>query len=499
MNLLSLMTLLLFPLITSIVVGFLTHGEVATRRLSKILALGHLVYASLFLCFINPIDGTYQMVQEVLNDGKIWIDTLGISFSLAIDGISLVLILLTCFLTLLSIIASKNIIKHRHNFYYSMIFLLEFSVLGVFLAKDLFLFFLFWELELIPMYFLISLWGKGRARYSAQKYVLYTFAGSIFMLGAILAIYYSHFLHTGVLSMDMGELSSFNNYPSMLQFFCFLGFLIAFAVKLPIVPLHSWLPDAHVDAPTPISILLAGILLKLGGYGLIKINLFFFPSIFNFFSPILFWFALFNIIYAGLIAYAQSDLKKLVAYSSISNMGFVLVGLCSINSIGTTGAIMHMLSHGLVAASLFMIIEIIYSRTNTREIDKLGGLIEKLPSLYYLSIIFALCAIGIPGLVGFVGEVLCLYGAGISDAFFNIQLFTAIALIGLITSAVYMTTILKKIFCGIMIENYDEINPIKPYEWWVLIPLAILIVGIGICPNPLIQIFSIPIDSFFNM
>ena len=206
-----------------------------------------------------------------------------------------------------------------------------------------------------------------------------------------------------------------------------------------------------------------------------------------------------KVLRAGLIAYAQSDLKKLVAYSSISNMGFVLVGLCSINSIGTTGAIMHMLSHGLVAASLFLIIEIIYSRTNTREIDKLGGLIEKLPSLYYLSIIFALCAIGIPGLVGFVGEVLCLYGAGISDAFFNIQLFTAIALIGLITSAVYMTTILKKIFCGIMIENYDEINPIKPYEWWVLIPLAILIVGIGICPNPLIQIFSIPIDSFFNM
>lgn len=499
MNLLSLMTLLLFPLIASLVVGFLIHGEIAIRRMSKIFALGHLVYASLFLFFINPSDGAYQVVQEMLNDGKIWIDTLGISFSLAIDGISLVLILLTCILTLLAIIASKNSIKNRHNFYYSMLFLLEFSILGVFLAKDLFLFFLFWELELIPMYFLVAIWGSGRARYSALKYVLYTFFGSLFMLGAILAIYYSHFLQTGILTMDMGQLAAYYDYPSMVQFFCFLGFLIAFAVKLPIIPFHSWLPDAHVDAPTPVSMLLAGILLKLGGYGLIKINLYFFPSIFNFFAPIIFLFALFNIIYAGLVAYAQTDLKKLVAYSSISHMGFVLVGLCSINSIGTTGSVMQMVSHGLIAAGLFMIVGIIANRTHTREIDKLGGLVEKLPILYYLAMIFALASIGIPGLIGFVGEVLCLYGAGISDAFFNIQWYTAIALLGLVASAVYLTTVLKKVFCGIMLENYNDIEQLKPYELWVLIPLAILIIVIGLYPNPLIQIFSVPIDSFFNM
>ena len=260
MNLLSLMTLLIIPLIASVAIALFIEGEVAIRRVAKAISGLLFVYSLFFILFLDPANGTYQVTQEILNAGKLWLQPLGISFSLALDGVSLVMVVLTTFITFLAIIASKCNITHKHKLYYSLIFLLEFAVLGVFLARDLFLFFMFWELELIPMYFLISIWGTGRPKYSAMKFVLYTFFGSLFMLAAILAVYYVHFMQTGSLTMDMGLLGLYNGYPALLQFFAFIGFFIGFAVKFPIVPLHNWLPDAHVDAPTPISMLLAGLM-----------------------------------------------------------------------------------------------------------------------------------------------------------------------------------------------------------------------------------------------
>jgi len=498
MNLLSLMTLLIIPLVASVAIALFADGEVAIRRVAKFIAGIHFVYSLFFILYLNPNNGTSQVVQEMLNAGKTWINPLGISFSLALDGVSMGMVVLTTFITLLAIIASKSNITHKHKFYYSLIFLLEFAVLGVFLARDLFLFFMFWELELIPMYFLISIWGTGRPKYSAMKFVLYTFFGSLFMLAAILAVYYVHFMQTGTLTMDMGLLGLYNGYPALVQFFAFIGFFIGFAVKFPIVPLHNWLPDAHVDAPTPISMLLAGILLKMGAYGLIRINMFFFPSIFNFFVPVIFTLGIINILYAAMIAYAQTDLKKLIAYSSISHMGIILVGLCAMNSIGVSGAVMQMIAHGLISAGLFMAVGVIYLRTKTRDIEKLGGLAQKLPFLYYLSMILALASIGLPGLIGFVGEALCFFGASVSDAFPKIQIFVAIALLGIIFGAVYITSIIKRVFCGVMLDDYNEIEPIRTHELVVLLSLVILVVAFGIFPSFLTDIFSLPIDSFFS-
>lgn len=499
MNLLSLLILLIIPLIAALSIVFFFEKESTIRRVSKLVAFLHFIYALFFILYLDPAAGTSQVVQEILNDGKLWINSIGISFSLAIDGVSLVMVILTVFITLMAIIASKDVIKDKHKFYYALVFLLEFAVLGVFLARDLFLFFLFWELELIPMYFLISLWGTGRPKYSAMKFVLYTFFGSLFMLAAILAIYYCYLMQTGTLTMDMGLLGLYNGYPASLQFFAFIGFFIAFAVKFPIVPLHNWLPDAHVDAPTPISMLLAGILLKMGAYGLIRINMYFFPSVFNLFAPVIFIMGIVNIIYAAMIAFAQNDLKKMIAYSSISHMGIVLVGLCAMNSIGVSGAVMQMIAHGLISAGLFFIVGVIYLRTKTRDITKLGGLVQKLPMLYYFSMLLALASVGLPGLVGFVGEALCFYGAAVSDTFGLIRVFAGIALLGAIFGAVYMTSLLKKVFCGVMLDDYNEIENVKPHELVVLFSLAILTVILGAFPNIIVNIFSLPIDSFFSV
>ncbi len=494
MNLLSLLILLIIPLISALSIVLFFDKESTIRRASKLLAFLHFVYSIFFILYLDPTVGTSQVVQEIE-----WLRPIGINFSLAIDGVSLVMVILTTFITLMAIIASKDVIKDKHKFYYPLVFLLEFAVLGVFLARDLFLFFLFWELELIPMYFLISLWGTGRPKYSAMKFVLYTFFGSLFMLAAILAVYYCHFIQTGTLTMDMGLLSLYNGYPAFLQFFAFIGFFIAFAVKFPIVPLHNWLPDAHVDAPTPISMLLAGILLKMGAYGLIRINMYFFPAVFNFFAPIIFVMGIVNIIYAAMIAYAQNDLKKIIAYSSISHMGIVLVGLCAMNSIGVSGAVMQMLAHGLISAGLFFIVGVIYLRTKTRDITKLGGLAQKIPVVYYFSMLLALASIGLPGLVGFVAEALCFYGAAISDAFGLIRIFAGVALLGAILGAVYITSLIKKVFCGVMLDDYNEIENIKPHELIVLLSLAILTVIFGAFPNYVVSIFSLPIDSLFSI
>jgi len=515
MELLSLTLLIFLPLIGAGIIfsPWFPQNEVKIRRFAK--GFGGLVfiYSLFFLAFFNPTKEGFQF-QETLTfpSGKAWIEPLGVNFAFGVDGISIILMVLTTFLVLLALIASKYSIKKRHKLYYSLIFILQTAILGVFAAKDLFLFLLFWEIELIPMFFLISIWGTGRKDYSAMKFILYTFLGSIFMIASILALVYYNYSQTGVLTFDLNTytyLKAFT-YPTTFGILTFLGFFIAFAVKLPVVPFHTWLPDAHVDAPTPVSMLLAGILLKMGGYGLIRMNMQILPEIMQILAPIVVILGVINIIYAALVAIAQTDLKRLVAYSSVSHMGIVLLGLGAMNIAGVSGAVFQMIAHGIISAGLFMVVGIIYLRTHTREISALGGLGQNSPVIMYLSLVIALGSLGLPLLIGFAAETLVFYGAFTSNVFsgfyiFNnyasasIQILTAIAILGVIFTAIYILWMFQRVFFGNIFPKWKKFHDATPHEIVILISLALVIVVFGFYPRELTNIFVPTIDSLMNL
>ncbi|HSA06111.1 MAG TPA: NuoM family protein [Candidatus Gastranaerophilales bacterium] len=515
MSFLSLTLLIFLPLAGALIIygPWFPQNEVKIRRFAKGFAGFIFVYSLLFLAFFNPTEKGFQFTETLtFPDGSPWIEPLGVNFSLAVDGISIILVVLTTFLVLLGLIASKFSITKRHKFYYSMIFVLQTAILGVFTAKDLFLFILFWEIELIPMYFLISVWGTGKKEYSAMKFVLYTFTGSIFMLASILAVVYYNYIQTGIWTFDLNTYTYMKafTYPTLFGILTFLGFFIAFAVKLPVVPFHTWLPDAHVDAPTPVSMLLAGMLLKMGGYGMIRMNLQMMPEILKILSPLIVIFAVINIIYAALIAIAQKDLKKLVAYSSVSHMGIVLLGIGAMNIAGVSGAVFQMVAHGIISAGLFMIVGVIYLRTHTREIAELGGLGQNAPKIMYFSMIIALASLGLPLLIGFAAETLTFYGAFTSNVFngfyilnqyipLSIRLLTAIAIIGIIFAAIYILWMFHRVFWGNMFDKWEKFHDASPHEMVVLISLIFVIVVFGVYPAGLINIFAPTISSFMNL
>lgn len=515
MEYLSLTLLIFLPLIGALIIfgPWFPQNEVKIRRFAKGFAGIIFIYSLFFTAFFNPMKQGFQYEETLaLFSGKPWIEPLGVDFSLAVDGISIVLVVLTTFLVLLALIASKYSITKRHKLYYSLIFVLETAILGVFTAKDLFLFILFWEIELIPMFFLISIWGTGRKEYSAMKFLLYTFGGSIFMLASILAVVYYNFLQTGILTFDLNAYTYMKAfaYPPVFGILTFLGFLIAFAVKLPIVPFHTWLPDAHVDAPTPVSMLLAGVLLKMGGYGLIRMNLQILPEIFKILAPLVIILGVINIIYAAIIAIAQKDLKKLVAYSSISHMGIVLIGLGAMNIAGVAGAAFQMIAHGIISAGLFMIVGIIYLRTHTREIADLGGLGQNSPKIMYLSMVIALGSLGLPLLIGFAAETLAFYGAFTSDVFtgfrlfgvnipLSIQILTAIGIIGVIFTAIYVLWMFQRVFWGNMFSKWKKFHDASPHELIILASLALVIVVFGFYPKALTDLFVPTVSSLLSL
>ena len=515
MEYMSLILLVLLPIIGAIIIfgPWFPQNEVKIRRFAKGWAGLIFIYSLFFIAFFNPSQAGFQFVDIFKSPtGKAWIEPLGINFSLGVDGISITLIILTTFLVLISLIASKYSITKRHKLYYSMIFILETAILGVFTAKDLFLFFLFWEIELIPMYFLISIWGTGRKEYSAMKFILYTFAGSIFMLASILAIVYYHYLHTGILTFDLGIYTSIKeySYPLIFSLLTFWGFFIAFAVKIPIVPFHTWLPDAHVDAPTPVSMLLAGILLKMGGYGLIRMNLQILPQAIKVVAPILVILGVVNIIYTACIALVQSDLKKLIAYSSVSHMGIVLVGLGALNAAGISGAVFQMVAHGIISAGLFMIVGVIYLRTHTREIPMLGGLGQNSPRIMYFSLMIILASLGLPLLIGFAAETLTFYGAFTSYAFdgfsllgwyfpVSIRVLTAIGILGIILTAAYLLWMFQKVFYGNLLPKWKNFHDATPHEVVILLSLILVIVVFGFYPKGLSNIFVPTVNNIVNL
>ena len=501
---LSLIFLVFSPLIAFGVILSPLFGdnEVFIRRFSKSFAMLHFLYTLLFLVFFDPTN--YGMSYEVeLKIGQLsWLKTLGITATFAVDALSLLLVVLTSFIFLLALVASKSAIRTKHRFYYSMIFLLQTAVLGVFCAKDMFLFFLFWELELIPMYFLISEWGSGNAKKSAMKFILYTFFGSVLMLLGMLALYFYSFSTNGVLTADLDSLNiSESIYPLGFQILVFLALFMGFAVKLPVIPFHTWLPDAHCDAPTPVSMILAAILLKMGAYGIIRFNIMIFPEVFKLFAPVLMTFAVVNILVAAFISIVQTDLKKLVAYSSISHMGIVILGLSALSQIGLDGAIFQIFAHAFIAAGLFMIVGIVYNRCKTREIDSIGGLGLVMPKFMMLSFPICLAGAGLPLLVGFPGELMSFFAA-FNAEYINLpfpKIMALLAILGLILSATYILKVLHGVFYSSLPELYSNLRDIRGHQLVVLFILVLVIFLFGLLPGTLIDIYNpfttIVIDS----
>ncbi len=432
-----------------------------------------------------------------------WLPSFGIQFALGTDAISTTLAVLTTVIALLAGIASITSIKENLSLYYSLFFVLVGSLLGVFLSRDLFLFFLMFELELIPMYLLIAKWGGPRRQFAAMKFVLYTLFGSVFLVGSMLALY---FLSQG-LGANPATIFSFDSLKSVialgdfglpLQLALFLGFFIAFAVKLPVVPLHTWLPDAHVEAPTPISMLLAGIMLKMGGYGLLRFGMEWFPDAAVVMAPILGFLGVVSILYAGSVAIAQTDMKKLIAYSSVSHMGFVLLALAALNWIGLTAALFVMVSHGLVSAALFMGVGSLYRRTHSRAIADHAGVAQTMPRLFYFFLFMSMASLGLPLLSGFAAETLVFYSGAVSQAFSGISLglvslplsiqgVTVLAGLGVVLSAVYSLWLVKRLFFSELNPTCAKLTDLTRSEVAVMASLSLLVVTLGMAPSLLVN------------
>ena len=401
MNLPWLSLAIILPLLGSLCIAFLPKGKTKGYKVAALVV--SLLTLLLVVVIGNQVDFSQSGVQ--LEEVLLWLPQYGVSYHLGVDGISYPLVFLSALLTVLAVLASWKV-NYRAKAYFSLLMLLEAGLIGVFLALDYILFYIFWEVVLVPMYFLIGIWGGPRKEYAALKFFIYTLFGSVIMLVGILALFFA----AGINSFNIIELTQIT-YSSHLQFWVFLAFFIGFAVKVPVFPFHTWLPDAHVEAPTAVSMLLAGILLKMGTYGFFRILLPTLPDASLSFAPILAVLGIINIIYGALAAMGQDDLKKMVAYSSISHMGYVLLGVAAMTPASLNGAVFQMFSHGIISALLFYSVGLIYERTHTRKISELGGLLVKIPAIGVVLAIAAFASLGLPGFSGFIAEFFVLMGA----------------------------------------------------------------------------------------
>ena len=451
------------------------------RRLDQVQRLGALVVSLVTFAVSIPLwtgfDGDSAEVQfEEL--GR-WMPSLGVSYHIGVDGISLLLVLLTTFLMPLALASAWHAIEDRTKEFVITMLLLETGMLGVFVSLDLFLFFVFWEAMLIPMYLIIGVWGGANRIYAAVKFILYTMVGSALMLVAILALYYQHGAATGIYTFDLTTLVRWVMPPGAGQSLMFLAFALAFAIKVPLFPFHTWLPDAHVEAPTAGSVILAGVLLKMGTYGFLRFCLPLFPDATVAFAPLVFALAVIGIVYGAFVSTVQPDLKKLVAYSSVSHLGFVMLGLFTLNHQGVVGGVIQMINHGLSTGALFLMVGMIYERRHTRLIADFGGLWKVIPAFSAMFLVVTLSSLGLPGLNGFVGEFLVLVGA------FQVSgMLAAVAATGIIFAAVYLLWMYQRVAFGeISHEENRRLSDLSPREWAVLVPVLVFIVWIGVYPS----------------
>ena len=478
MSSLPILSIIIFlPLVGVLLLSIINSNSKSGERNLKHTALWvvclNFIISIVMLANFDQSDPNFQFTENYF-----WINS-GISYHLGVDGISILLVILTTFLMPFCILASFESIKVSLKEYLIAFLILETLMIGVFCSLDLILFYLFFEGGLIPMFLIIGIWGGERRVYSTFKFFLFTLAGSVFMLLAIIAIY----IEAG--TTDIVYLLQYDIDPS-LQYIFWLAFFASFAVKIPMWPVHTWLPDAHVEAPTAGSVILAGVLLKMAGYGFIRFSLGMFPIASSYFAPFIFTLSIIAIIYASLIALVQKDMKKLIAYSSIAHMGFVTLGIFTFTLQGIEGAMIQMISHGIVSAALFLCVGVVYDRIHTREIERYGGLVNRMPLYSFVFMIFIMGSIGLPGTSGFVGEFLVLL------AIFSVNTYFAVfATTGVVLAAAYSLWLYRKVIFGSLIkEDLLEILDLSRREIIILFPLAFLTIFFGFYPQPLIDIIE---------
>jgi NADH-quinone oxidoreductase subunit M len=444
-------------------------------RWTALIALLINLLISITIWIEQPLAG--QPTQWIAKYVVPWIPSFGISFSLAIDGLSLLMLILTFFLGILAVLTSWNEINYKTGFFHFNLLWVLAGITGVFLTMDLFLFYFFWEVMLIPMYLLIGIWGHENRRYAAYKFFIFTQASGLLMFIAILGLYYQHGNSTGTFTFDYFQLVN-TTFEGATGRWLMLGFLAGFIVKLPVVPFHSWLPDAHSEAPTAGSLILAGLLLKTGAYGLLRFVVPIFPNEAHEIAPWAMLLGVVGILYGALLAFSQTDLKRLVAYTSVSHMGFVMLGVFAFNELALQGVVMQMITHGISTGALFILAGSLYERIHTRNIELMGGFWKQMPFMGTIGLIFAMASLGLPGLGNFIAEFLTLVGAWQAS-----HKLTILATIGLVAATVYSLRIVQKVFHGAETEQEHALHDLSLREKLILVPLVIAILWLGLFPQ----------------